>query len=219
MFYSTTQVAQELGLSRRRISELVRVGELTATNIAGRWLVDASTVARFRIVDRAIGRPWDSNLAWEMITALSGQNDHVSARAFRRLLATSVESLIQHIHRLIAVEHYEAEDIDEADPHIFRTGESAIARIDNLLTGAGTEFHLYTDIQNIPQHFRTVRSVQGNLVVHSWRDGIKRVTEETPSMLVAIDAAGSADPRVRYAGIEFVTKELQKWQEKHSPSR
>ena len=216
MYVSTARVAQELGLSRRRVSELVRTGGLDATNVAGRWVIDAAEVAKFRVLHRANGRPWDSDLAWEMINALSGGGGEISSRAEMRLLNTEVLTLISQIQRLIKVEWFQARVVSEQDPHVFFTGDSAISMIDHEVLGTSSTVHLYTDVTDVSRHFDAVSYVQGNLAVHSWRDGTQRVTEETPSILIAIDAARSTDARVRAAGFAFVEQELGLWQEIHS---
>lgn len=216
MFVSTTRVAQELGLSRRRISELVRTGGLDATYVAGHWVVDSSDVAKFRVLHRAQGRPWDSTLAWEMINELSGHGGDISSRAELRLLNTNAVTFIAQVQRLIQVDWYEARKLNGQNLPGCLTGDSAISTIDRHLLGSSNALHLYTNVVDVVQHCDAVRYVQGNLAVYSWRDGAQRVLDSTPSVLIAIDAARSTDARVRASGIEFVEQELSAWQEIHS---
>lgn len=216
MYVSTSRVAQELGLSRRRVTELVRTGGLEATNVAGRWVIDAAEVAKYRVLNRVNGRPWDSDLSWEMITAISGLGGEISTRAELRLLNTDALTFVSQIHRLITVEWFQARNIDEQSARVFLTADSAISLIDHDVLGTSSAMHLYTDIADIPRAFDAVSYVQGNLAVYRWRDGKQRVVGNTPSILIAIDAARSTDARVRAAGIEFVEQELRSWQEIHS---
>lgn len=216
MFVSTSRVAQELGLSRRRVSELVRTGDLEATSVGGRWLIDAGTVAQFRVQRRVNGRPWDSDLAWEMLKALSGLGGELSSRAELRLLNTDAEMFAAQIQRLIEVQCFQARKLDLNDFHVFLTGESALSQIDNSVLGAVRQTHLYTDVSDIAQYFDAARYLQGNLVVYRWRDGKNRVVTQTPSALIAVDAARSPDSRIRYAGIDYLRQELETWQEIHS---
>lgn len=216
MFVSTSRVAQELGLSRRRISELVRTGDLEATNVGGRWLIDAGTVAQFRVQRRVNGRPWDSDLAWELLNALSGVGGGLSSRAELRLLNTDEVMFAAQIHRLVEVQCFQARKLELNDSHVFLTGESALSMIDNNVLGSARQTHLYTDVSNIVQYFDAARYLQGNLVVYRWRDGKNRVVTETPSALIAVDAARSPDSRIRYAGFEYLRQELETWREIHS---
>lgn len=216
MFVSTSRVAKELNLTRRRVTELARSGNLDASYVAGRWLIDASEVAKYRVLHRAVGRPWDSNLAWEMITALSGHGGNISARAELRLLNADASNFISQVQRLINVEWFEARNTVENDPHVFLTADSAITSIDQHVVGISKTLHLYTDVTQVARHFDATRYVQGNLAVYSWRDGINRVEESTPPILIAVDAARSTDARVRAAGVNFVEQELRTWQEIHS---
>lgn len=216
MYISTSRVAKELQLSRRRVTELVRTGSLDATLVAGRWVIDASEVAKYRILQRANGRPWDPNIAWEIISELSGQGGNLSSRAELRLLNTDSLQLIAQVQRLIDVEWFEARNVRENDPHLFQTGDSAVSSINHHVVGASKTLHAYTDLDNVSRHFDATSYVQGNLAIYTWRDGICRVEGSTPYILIAIDAARSTDARVRAAGIDYVEQELTAWQEIHS---
>ena len=217
MLMSTTEVAKELGLSRRRVTELVRDGALEAQRLSGdRWVIEERSLAQFQIRDRISGRPWDGDIAWEIIQVLSGLSDEVSSRAALRLRKTEARTLAAQVQRLIDVEKYDARHLDAQDQHLFLTGDSAVNVIDPRIHGGSDVLHAYTDVDNAGRHFDAVRYGQGNLALYSWRDGKQRVVGMTPTALIAIDAARSGDARVRHTGYEFIEKGRQAWLEKHT---
>ena len=56
-FLSQTDAASRLGLTRQRVSALIRAGKLKAKNIAGRPVVPEQEVERFAAIPRKGGRP------------------------------------------------------------------------------------------------------------------------------------------------------------------
>lgn len=56
--FTTDEAAKRLGVSKRRVTELARTGELTAQKVSGVWLIDEDAVNnRERAVDKKGGRP------------------------------------------------------------------------------------------------------------------------------------------------------------------
>lgn len=217
MLMSTAEAAKELGLSRRRVTELVRDGALEAQRLSGdRWVIEERSLAQFQIRDRISGRPWDSGIAWEIIQVLSGVVDEISPRAALRLRKADSRTLTAQVQRLIKVEKYDARHLDAQDQHLFLTGDSAVKAIDPRIHGGSDVLHAYTDVDNVGRHFDAVRYGQGNLALYSWRDGKQRVVGVPPAALIAIDAARSGDSRVRNAGYEFIEKGRQAWLEKYT---
>ena len=214
MLMSTTEVAKELGLSRRRVTELVRNGVLEAQQLSGnRWVIEERSLAKFQIRGRIPGRPWDSDVAWEIIQALSGFEPRLSARAELRLRNSDFVLLVAQVQRLIDVKKYDAKNLDPQDRNLFLTGDSGISVIDSRIHGDNDVVHAYTDVDNVGLNFNAVPYSQGNLAVYSWRDKKQRVLGATPPALIAIDATRSGDARVRHAGYEFIEKGREAWLE------
>lgn len=55
MLISTGDAARELGVSFRRIEQLITTGRLPAQQVGGRWLIDPADLDRVR--SRPPGRP------------------------------------------------------------------------------------------------------------------------------------------------------------------
>src|SRR5216683_6026641 len=82
-------VAAQLGLSDRRVRQLIAAGDLPARRVAGRLLVDEASIPR----SRPVARPMSPRIAWAFVSLLSGEEMDVSARERARLVAKRRELL------------------------------------------------------------------------------------------------------------------------------
>ncbi|MDO3129650.1 helix-turn-helix domain-containing protein [Mycobacteroides abscessus subsp. bolletii] len=64
-FMSSSEVAQALGVSERRVRAMVADGQLPAQRMFGRWAVPASAVAAHK--PASAGRPLSSSSAWSVL--------------------------------------------------------------------------------------------------------------------------------------------------------
>ena len=53
---TTQQVADELGVSRRRVNELIKLGTLQAEKFGNAWQVDSSSIEAYKNSPRKAGR-------------------------------------------------------------------------------------------------------------------------------------------------------------------
>ena len=67
----TTAAAAALGVSPRRVLQLITEGTLAAQQVAGVWIIDERSLdaARQR---RPPGRPWSASAAWAVIALAVG---------------------------------------------------------------------------------------------------------------------------------------------------
>lgn len=216
MFISTLQAAEQLGVTRRRVSELVRSGALQGVELSGRYLIDSSTLGRFAITTRVNGRPWDQDLAWEVLRALSGEHLEVSSRVQQRIVANTPEEIASQINRLLVASRFQALALDGNKNHLALTGESAVDRLGVHLAGNSERVSGFSLVENSKQVFDAVPYSDGNLVLYSWRDGKKRVLERTPQALVAVNCMASENSRVREAGKVSLQQMRKAWLAKHS---
>lgn len=216
MFVSTIQAAQQLGVTRRRVSELVRTGALQGVELSGRYLIDSTDLGRFTFTSRLNGRPWDQDVAWEIVCALSGDNSDVSFRAQSRIEANSAEEIAGQINRLLSVQRYEARGLERNKQLLALTGESAIDRLGVQLAGQAKQLHAYSLVEHSERVFDAVPYSDGNLVLYSWRDGKSRVDQTTPEALVAVNCLQSENSRVREAGKDSLQRLRNSWLAKHT---
>jgi len=71
---SVADAAQALDVSSERVRQLIRLGRLDARQLAGRWLVDSSSVDRIAHEQRPAGRPWAAARAWGLMALAAGRN-------------------------------------------------------------------------------------------------------------------------------------------------
>jgi excisionase family DNA binding protein len=76
------EVAAQLGVSERRVRQLIAAGALPARRVAGRLLVEEAGIPR----SRPVARPMSPRIAWAFIHLLSGETvPDISDREFARL--------------------------------------------------------------------------------------------------------------------------------------
>jgi excisionase family DNA binding protein len=128
-------VAAQLGVSDRRVRQLIDAGVLPARRVSGRLLVEETAIPR----SRPVGRPMSPRIAWAFISMLSGDADDmaVSLRELsrledkRRLLVTHrapallLRSWLTRRARLVRLATPPA-DIEDliADPRVIPSGIS-----------------------------------------------------------------------------------------------
>lgn len=57
MLITTRQAAERLGISPRRIRQLIKSGQLSATKAGRDWLIDSDSLDSLVKVHRRVGRP------------------------------------------------------------------------------------------------------------------------------------------------------------------
>lgn len=71
-YLSVAQTAALLGVREPLVHRWIKLEDIAATKQAGRWLVDAASVARFKGAQRAPGRPFAPRSAWSLLILASG---------------------------------------------------------------------------------------------------------------------------------------------------
>lgn len=214
MSMTSPEVAARLGVSRRRASALLQSGQIRGSQLPnGLWLVSESAIQDYFRVAHQSGRPWSCDLSWHLVLALSEPQDVASARLLARLERASATTIAAQVGRLITVKRYQARNtatIDKAR----QTGESALARISEIVIGSSRLLHCYAMTTDPIEEFDAVPFEDGTLAVHTWRDSKVRGAGIPPVALVAIDCANSADSRVREAGLQKLNELLARWRAK-----
>ncbi|MGZ4308029.1 MAG: helix-turn-helix domain-containing protein [Gaiellaceae bacterium] len=83
---SVAAVANELGLSVRRVRQLINAGALSAERVGGSWVVSRDAAERFARRGRRRGRPLSAENSWALLQLLSGdQPESAQAANLSRL--------------------------------------------------------------------------------------------------------------------------------------
>jgi excisionase family DNA binding protein len=93
---SVPQAAGQLGISPRRVRQLLDAGELSGHRIGTHVVVDAASVARRLAVPPQVGRPASPRLAWAAIAALSPAD---APELTDRLLRHRLARLLRDAHQ------------------------------------------------------------------------------------------------------------------------
>jgi excisionase family DNA binding protein len=73
---SVSEIANELGLSERRVRALLKAGQLRGERVGRSWLVSRHAVEQFRRRPRQRGRQLNARNAWALLALLAGEKPH-----------------------------------------------------------------------------------------------------------------------------------------------
>lgn len=217
--WTVRRVAAELGVSESRVRFLVREGDLDATRIGGRWLVDPGSVDRWSR-DRYRSRPLSPSMAWGLINMLeSGHAPWLSASARSRLRIrlrrqpslSEVAGLTRSRARVEALRVHPA-----AIPRLLesesalRAGVSAPGH-DVVAAGFAEVYVREEDVSTMKRQFQasTVPMSQANLLVRiPTLDPWPLTGEVAGPVAVAVDLWEWGDSRSRRAAQGIYRREL-----------
>lgn len=75
--HTTTSAAEALGVSKRRVRQLIELGRLKATKHGRDWLIDGASVEELRGQDRKAGRPKSST---NVATNVAAEKSHADTK-------------------------------------------------------------------------------------------------------------------------------------------
>lgn len=222
MDLTTTELADRLGVTRRRALDLLRSGEIAGRRIAsGAWLADGAAVNRYEIVARrGKGRSLDPDTAWGLLWELSGLEAtwltaSTRARVKRRIRDSSAENLAKAVAKRTVAHRYTAANVERAGAELIATGRAAA---DTLRTD------LISDRRRVSGYVRagTANEYAASHFMVPDANGPDVVYENTlpvrleggnvmPNAVVAADLATSTDTRERSAGLRVLEQLRQAW--------
>jgi excisionase family DNA binding protein len=220
-FISTDEAARQLGVTSRRVVQLIDQGVLDGHRVKRDWLVSASSVRRRKTLTASRGRPMSPETARSLIDALDGGTNLARRRA--DLLRTrDGEMLASAIAQSVVVDVFTTRDPLAASDRLHLTGESALDQIasglGNALVGTAREVHGYlqaASLEALIDDAMLVRSDDGTVHIYRFRDG-RFPWGETPATLIAVDATRSPNSRVRAAGLEALEGKRGRWLAKNT---
>lgn len=220
-FLTTDEAAQRLGITPRRVVQLLNQRLLDGRQVQRDWLVSATSVRQREAVTTARGRPMTPQTARALIEALDNGTS-LPARRGDLMRSRNAELLSSAIAHAVSVETFMTRNPQLVLERLYLTAESALQR---LTTGAGEslagqsqQIHGYprdSSLEDLIDDAMMVRSDEGTVHVYQFRDGLFP-WEETPAAMIAVDSARSASSRVRAAGIEALEKKRDQWLASHT---
>lgn len=220
-FLTTDEAAQRLGITPRRVVQLLNQRFLDGRQVQRDWMVSEASVRQREALTTARGRPMTPLTARTLIEALEN-GTRLSARRRSLLHSRNAELLSSAIAHAVSVETFITRDPQIVLERLHLTAESALQR---LTTGAGEslagrphEIHGYprdASMEELIDDAMLVRSDEGAVHVYQFRDGLFP-WEETPTALIAVDSARSTSSRIRAAGIDALEAKRTEWLAKHT---
>lgn len=212
---SIPDAAKALNLSPSRIQALVAHGQIPASKIGGRWLIERAVVERRGREKAPSGRPFAPHNAWALLLLASGEDvegidPSVRSRLRRRLALEGLEKLAPRLIRRAEHRYFDAHPGEIAylldDPGLVRSGVSAAGaqRLD-LVSGLEADGYLRASTLKkfTADHALRPADQGGNLHLRLVPDKAWRFLEGAaiaPVAAVALDLAEDPDPRSFQAG-------------------
>lgn len=212
---SIPQAASTLELSPSRVQALVAQGQMPASKIGGRWLIERGAVERRRREGALKGRPFAAHNAWALLCLASGEDPGAIDPSVRSRLrrAIRMEGLEELGPRLIrrAESHYLDAHPGEIshildDPAFVRSGISAAgAHGFDLASGLEADGYLRDSALKkfCAKHALRPAGPGSNLHLRLVSDSAWRFLDGVPVApiaAVALDLAEDPDPRSSQVG-------------------
>lgn len=218
---SISEAAQILELSPARVRAMASGGQLSASKIAGRWLVERSAVEQRKRRGAHEGRRFTAQNAWALLMLASdeeveGIGPSVRSRMKRALATEGLQDLAPRLSRRADISIYRAHpgEIHHVikDPALMRSGISA-AGSHAIGHVSGREADGYLPEAKlrrfIKEHALSPAGPDGNVrlrVVPDEARSILRGRSVAPEAVVALDLMEDPDPRSAKAGAEALRK-------------
>lgn len=218
---SISEAAQVLELSPARVRAMASGGQLSASKIADRWLVERASVEQRKRRGAHGGRRFAPRNAWALLMLASGEevegiDPSVRSRLRRALALEGLAGLAPRLSRRAEVSLYRAHPGEIRhlikDPVLMRSGISAAASHDvGLVSGSEADGYLpEAELRRfIKEHALSPAGFDGNVCLRVVPDDVWAILiglSVAPEAAVALDLAEESDPRSAKAGAEALRK-------------
>jgi excisionase family DNA binding protein len=212
-----TQVAEALGVTPRRVRQMLAAGSLSGSRVGRAWAIDADQVSKAKNHRPARGRPWHPASAWAVLALADGGEavlTPVDRSRARQRLGDGLEDLAGSLRSRATVRtfygHPSVLALLAAATDVVRSGISAAADHGaDLLGGDGFEGYVRaSDAGSLVSQLALDESAQRpNVVLRVVEDAVwpfQAGQRLAGRAVVAIDLLESADPRARRAATELL---------------
>ncbi|MCT1397066.1 helix-turn-helix domain-containing protein [Microbacterium sp. p3-SID338] len=222
-FVTTEEAARRLGVSTRRVVDMLTSKQLAGQKVHRSWLVSEAAVSERERLQYGDGRPLKAATARAVVGALSA-GTALPARQRAIVQHRGVEQLTAVLARSTRVERFATRNPELAAEHLHFTGANALERIvthaNDALVGPARQLHGYPKglpYEELIDHAMLVRDDENaRVVLYRFEDDIFP-WDTTPTALVAVDAARSDISRVHAVGLEALERMRNQWLATHTP--
>ena len=214
---SVTSAAAELGVSPRRVRQMLSNGTLAGQRVGGVWVLDEHSVRVAGRTRRPAHRPWNAASAWAVLALAAGEDPAgtaaVRSRArerYARGLPELRDQLRERAHIRWFYAHPSAVPRIADRPGVVRTAASAAPEHRLALAGSGP-LDAYVRAGELEHLLRQVPMEEGadtfNVCLRSVHDDcwpFPAGVAVAPLPVVAVDLADSPNARERRVGSELL---------------
>lgn len=212
--------AAELGVSSRRVRQMLADGVLAGERVGRVWVVDSEQLRQFEHRRPEVGRPWSPVSAWAVIALAGGEDPDLSPVERSRARKRRAQGLDNVVGRLGAradrrqfYAHPSVLDRLADAPGLVRGGISAVAEHGVGLVVSG-EFEGYVRSSGfedlVSKYGLDDQAARPNVLLRVVDDAVwpfRTGQEAAGRAVVAVDLLESDDPRSRRAGADLMMHE------------
>ncbi|MFT6290729.1 MAG: excisionase family DNA binding protein [Ilumatobacter sp.] len=215
---SVADAAVELGVSARRVRQLLASGEMDGQQLGRSWVIDGAAINRLR--PKRVGRPWSAASAWAVLELAAGRDPELApverSRARKRLADNGLDGLVDQLRSRSArgemYAHPSALDRVCDERGVVRSGVSALNAYDVDLI-ASDEAEVYVCSSKvaglIDRYALDPHADRPNLIIRVVDDDVwpfDAGANVAPWSVVAVDLLDANDERSRRAGLELIER-------------
>lgn len=214
-----SSAASELGVSPRRVRQMLSDGVLAGQRVGGVWVVDEHAVQVAAGARRPAHRPWSAASAWAVLALACGEEPAGTPAAryrARERYARGLSELLDHLRERAELRWYYAHPAAVpriADhPGVVRTGASTAPEHNLGLAGAGP-LDAYVRGSELERLLEEVPMEQDagtfNVRLRTVPDAcwpFPSGAAAAPLAVVAVDLAESSNARERRLGVELLER-------------
>ena len=214
---SVTSAAAELGVSPRRVRQMLSSGTLAGQRVGGVWVLEEHAVRVAARSRRPAHRPWSAASAWAVLALAAGEDPAGSAavrsrarQRYARGLPELRDQLRERAHTRWFYAHPSSVPRIAARPGVVRTAASAAPEHGLALAGSGP-LDAYVRAGELEHLLEQVPMEEGadtyNVCLRSVQDDcwpFPAAAAVAPLPVVAVDLADSPNARERRVGGELL---------------
>lgn len=216
---SVSETASLLGVSRRRVRQMLTQGSLDGQRIGRVWAIESDAVEHAKEHRPRPGRPWTPETAWALLAVADGRDDGLSPvqrlRARQRLeagLQHFISQMGARAERRRFYAHPSVLEMLAREPNVVRSGISAAGHYE-LDVVAVDEVEGYVASSSLPVLVKRFgldeKSERPNVLLRVVDDGFWAfgpADTVAPLPVVAVDLLEAGDSRSQRAGIQLVER-------------
>ena len=209
------EAAEQLGVSARRVRQMLADGVLAGERVGRAWIIDREQLHQVSVFRPEVGRPWSPASAWAVLALSDGEGVDLSpvdrSRA-RKRLAQGLEHLVGRLAARCERRRFYAHPgvMEQLADEAVRGGISAAVHHGaGLVIGESVEGYVRaSDIDHlVDQLALDDQAVRPNVLLRIVDDGVWPFEPDqryAGRSVVGVDLLESEDPRSRRAGAELL---------------